>query len=203
MDQIQRRVFEGEEIPQEDKVFSVFEPHTEWIVKGKAGVSQELGLKVSIAEDQHQFILHHEVMEKTEDLEIAASLVLDTCSKFENVSVVSFDKGYYSPENKEFLQDILERVVMPKKGSPAPEESEEEFRLIRKKHAAVESAINGLEHHGLDRVLDHGLDGFKRYVSLSILSSNLHQLGRLMKKCNKISDLSFFTNGELKIRDAA
>ena len=46
------------------KVFSIFEEHTEWISKGKAGVPQELGLCVCILEDQHGFILHHHVMEK-------------------------------------------------------------------------------------------------------------------------------------------
>ncbi|MCP4876387.1 MAG: ISNCY family transposase, partial [Gammaproteobacteria bacterium] len=36
IDQIQRRVVNGETIPHEEKVFSVFEEHTEWIQKGKA-----------------------------------------------------------------------------------------------------------------------------------------------------------------------
>jgi transposase, IS5 family len=37
IDQIERRVMKGEAIPHEEKVFSLFEPHTEWISKGKAG----------------------------------------------------------------------------------------------------------------------------------------------------------------------
>jgi hypothetical protein len=44
MDQIERRVLNGEEIPHSEKVFSLFQPHTEWIVKGKAGVPMELGV---------------------------------------------------------------------------------------------------------------------------------------------------------------
>jgi len=56
IDQIRRRVIEGETIPHHEKVFSIFEEHTEWIVKGKAGVSQELGLKVCIVKDQYGFI---------------------------------------------------------------------------------------------------------------------------------------------------
>ncbi len=60
IDQIRRRVILGEVIAHEEKVFSIFEPHTEWISKGKAGVPVELGLKVCILEDQHQFILHHQ-----------------------------------------------------------------------------------------------------------------------------------------------
>ena len=64
IDQIRRRVIYGETIPHEEKVFSIFEPHTEWIGKGKAGVPVELGLRVCVLEDQHRFILHHQVMEK-------------------------------------------------------------------------------------------------------------------------------------------
>ena len=63
MDQIRRRVIFGEVIPHGEKVFSVFEPHTEWISKGKAGVPVELGLRVCLLEDQYGFILYHHVME--------------------------------------------------------------------------------------------------------------------------------------------
>lgn len=48
IDQIRRRVVDGETIPHHEKVFSLFEEHTEWISKGKAGVPVELGLKVCI-----------------------------------------------------------------------------------------------------------------------------------------------------------
>ncbi len=56
------------------------------------------------------------------------------------------------------------------------------FIKTRYQHAAVESAINALEVHGLDRCPDHGLHGFKRYVSLAILARNIQQLGVKIKK---------------------
>lgn len=59
IDQVQRRVIEEETIPHDEKVFSIFQEHTEWISKGKAGVAVELGLKVCILEDQYGFILSH------------------------------------------------------------------------------------------------------------------------------------------------
>lgn len=55
IDQIERRVLQGEVIPHDEKVFSLFERHTEWICKGKAGVPVELGVRVCVLEDQHQF----------------------------------------------------------------------------------------------------------------------------------------------------
>lgn len=58
IEQIIRRVFENEKIPHDEKIFSVFEPHSEWICKGKAKAPFELGKRVAIVEDQYGFILH-------------------------------------------------------------------------------------------------------------------------------------------------
>lgn len=70
IDQIRRRVVDGKDIPYNEKVFSIFQEHTEWISKGKAGVSQELGLKVCVVKDQFGFILHHRVMQNETDDQI-------------------------------------------------------------------------------------------------------------------------------------
>lgn len=58
-------------MPHEAKVFSLFQPHTEWIMKSKATVPVELSVRVCIVEDQHQFILHYAVMEKQSDEDVA------------------------------------------------------------------------------------------------------------------------------------
>jgi len=55
-------VLTGETIPHDDNLVSVFEPHTRWISKGKAGTPVELGVLVSVIEDQYPFILGHEVI---------------------------------------------------------------------------------------------------------------------------------------------
>jgi hypothetical protein len=54
--------------------------------------------------------------------------------------------------------------------------------MRRRKHAAVESAINALEQHGLDRCLDKGLDGFKRYVAMAVVARNTQLLGAILQK---------------------
>ena len=56
-----RRLLQGERIPHQEKVFSIFEP-TRWISKGKAGRPVELGVAVCVVEDQYQFILHHKLL---------------------------------------------------------------------------------------------------------------------------------------------
>jgi hypothetical protein len=186
IDQIRRRVVLNEKIPHAEKVFSIFEPHTEWISKGKAGVPQELGLSVCVLKDQYGFILHHYVLERQSDNQLAVSMAQGAKDRFENLVACSYDKGFYSPENRKQLSDILDVVVLPKKGRLSAQDKEieqsAEFIESRRKHSAVESCINALENHGLDRCLDHGLHGFKRYVALSVLARNIQILGHLIQQ---------------------
>lgn len=186
MDQITRRVIQGETIPHKEKVFSIFEQHTEWISKGKAGVPQELGLRVCIVEDQYQFILHHQVMENETDDKVAVPMIRKTQESFPELIKCSFDKGYHSPANRIDLGRILEQVIMPKKGKLTLKEKEVEssagFVSMKKQHSAVESAINALGNHGLDRCPDHGIWGFNRYVALAVLARNIQNLGNIIQK---------------------
>jgi len=186
IDQIYRRVVKDETIPHDEKVFSLFEGHTEWINKGKAGVPQELGLKVCILEDQLGFILHHQVMENQTDDQVAVAMVLEAKKKFAALNSCSFDKGFHSPSNQVVLSGLLDQAALPRKGklSSAAKEIEhsEEFIEARRQHSAVESAINALENHALDRCPDHGLTGFKRYVALAMLARNIQILGAKIQK---------------------
>ena len=186
IDQIRRRVVFDEKIPHEEKVFSIFESHTEWISKGKAGVPQELGLSVCVLKDQYGFILYHQVLEQQTDDKVAVSMSQGAKDRFPNLAGCSFDKGFYSPDNKRQLGNILDYVILPKKGRLSAKdkqiEQSEEFIKSRRKHSGVESSINALENHGLDRCLDHGLHGFKRYVALSVLARNIQILGHLIQQ---------------------
>jgi hypothetical protein len=186
IDQIRRRVLQSETIAQAEKVFSLFEPHTEWISKGKAGVPVELGLNTCIMEDQYGYILHHRVMQGETDEAIAVEMVEETQVRFPGLKECSFDGNFYSPANQETLRTRLDVSVLPQKGRRSLEEeafeSSEVFVAARQQHAAVESAINALEIHGLDRCPDQGIDGFKRYVALAVLARNIQQLGVHLKK---------------------
>ena len=197
IDQIRRRVIAGEVIPHDEKVFSIFEEHTEWISKGKAGVPQELGLRVCILEDQYGFILHHQVMQNQTDDGVAVSIVSETQQRFSRFNSCSFDQGFHSPFNREELRKLLDKVILPKKGGLSLREQEVElsewFVSSRRQHSAVESGIHALENHGLDRCPDHGLIGFKRYVALAVVARNIQILGhifqqkelRRQKRCRK------------------
>lgn len=184
IDQVRRRVILGETIPHGEKVFSIFQPHTEWISKGKAGVAVELGVKVCILEDQHQFILHHQVMQQQTDDQVTLEMVAQAKKRFPNLNACSFDKGFHSPANQIVLKEQLKLVVLPRKGKLSKQAQAEEqapdFVQARRAHSAVESAINALEVHGLDVCPDHGIEGFKRYVALAVVARNIHRIGAIV-----------------------
>jgi hypothetical protein len=185
IDQIRCRVLQGKAIPHEEKVFSIFQPHTEWISKGKAGVPVELGLRVCVLEDRSGFILHHRVMQNETDDKVAMVMVTEAKQRFPRLTLCSFDKGFHSPQNQIDLKAELTSVVLPKKGrlsvADKYRESAAEFVEARQQHSAVESAINALGVHGLDLCRDHGIDGFKRYVALAVVTRNIQRLGAIIR----------------------
>ena len=186
LDQVERRLLRGEAIAHEEKVFSVFEEHTRWVSKGKAGTPVELGVPVALIEDQHQFILHHKILWEGEDVDVAAPMVSEAQALYPELRACSFDRGFHSPDNRIKLDALLDLNVLPTKGylsrADREREAEEPFAAARRAHPAIESAINGLEHRGLDRVRSHGADGFARTVALSVLAANLHRIGLLLQQ---------------------
>lgn len=185
IDLVERRLVKGEKIPHEEKMFSIYQPYTEWINKGKAGNRVELGLKVAICTDQDGFILHHRIMEKEADVQAAVPIIEKVKQDYQLMSA-SFDKGFWSKDNFEKLAIEVPMLVLPKKGKRNKEENQREgekkFKQLRNQHSAVESNINMLEHHGLNRCPDKGIEHFKNYTALGIVSYNLHRLGNLLKK---------------------
>ena len=187
IDQINRRIILKQVIPHSEKVFSLFNPFTEWISKGKAGVPVELGLRVSISSDQHGFILTHRTMEQEQDVDVAIPIITKVREHFDNVYSASFDRGYHSPNNQEELSSLVQKLILPKKGKISKSEqdkirADEEYKTRSRKHSAVESNINALEHHALDRCPDRGIDNFKKYVSMSVVAHNIHQIGALVQR---------------------
>jgi len=180
---VRQRILLDRTIAHKDKMFSLFEPHTRWIKKGKAGDKVELGLPVVIATDQYGFILDHHVMEHEQDVDIAVPLVERLVSRY-RIDSASFDKGFWSPTNFEKLKVLVDNVILPKKGKRNKQETEREhdevFRTLRRKHAGVESNINCLEHHALNRCPDKGPDRFKKYCALGIVTYNLHKIGNIL-----------------------
>ena len=185
MDQVRRRILNGETIPQEEKVFSIHKP-TRWIAKGKLGKPCELGFPVAIVEDQHQFILGHAILWEGTDKDVAVPLIKAVMARYPDLNTCSFDQGFYSPEVLAELDELLEMNAMPKKGKLTKAEKtrrqDPAFQRARQRHPGVESAMNNLNHRGLDLVREPSVEGYERVVATSILAANIHRLGAIIRE---------------------
>lgn len=186
MADLANRVIAGDTIPHADKVFSLYEPDTELINRGKSPQPIEFGHRVLIVEDSAGFIVHARVMEPGQtDEKTPVELMRTLQRRFHGkIKAVSFDKGFWSPTNLKDLGTIVPLVVLPKKGkrsgSDAQREGAKEFGKLRKWHAGVESAIHALQAgNGLSLCRDKGIDGYQRYLALGVLGRNLQTLGNI------------------------
>ena len=185
IDLVDRRLLKGETIPQEEKIFSIFEPWVEWISKGKAHKPVELGKLTNIASDQWHFILDWRVADHQQDNQLLIPTVERINQKY-MLSACSSDKGYYSKKGVETIEQSGITAFIPKKGkcslAQKQKESDPAFIEARHKHSAVESNINELEHRGLDRCPDKGINGMHRYVGLAVIAYNLRRIGAILLK---------------------
>ncbi len=164
-DLVARRLLKEETIPAAEKIFSLFEPHTEWIVKGKHRSNVELGHRLLIATDQHQLIQDYDVPVGGADVDQSVPVADRLLGRYGagSLASLSFDKGFTRAEDRDLLSLYVPTVVMPQRGKKTATETEAEHRplfvALRRQHCAVEGEINSLEHHGLNRCLDVGMAG--------------------------------------------
>jgi len=182
-----RRILNGEKVPKEEKLFSLFEPHTELINRGKRPNPNEFGHRVLIVEDGAGFICHHKVMEIGEqDLDVLIPEMERLQERLGGkIERGSFDRGFHSPKNQEDLKRLLTHPCLAARGKRKEAQQEQEatveFRQARQSHPGVESAIGALQSgNGLDRCRDRTFRGYKRYIALGVLGRNLHVLGKLL-----------------------
>ena len=182
-----RRVVAGETVPHGDKIFSVFEPHTELINRGKTPVAWELGRKVLLIEDSVGFVVHYKRLERgSQDQEVGVKTLQEAQDKVGGkIKSASFDRGFHSPENQVGFAEVVTNPCVPVRGykQAACQEAEasEEFWRSRRHHPGVESLINSVQAgNGLERCRDRTEKGLDRYIGLAVLGRNLHVLGRLV-----------------------
>jgi hypothetical protein len=182
IDLVERRMIKGEIIPHSEKMMSIFETYTEWIVKGKTRPSVELGKNVSVTSDQYHLMVHHKVMNEEQDRDIVVETVDRVLNKYNPVDSMSFDKGHWNSDNRALLELEIPCVVLPKLGRRSAKEKEIEeskiFKRLKNKHSAIESNINELEHRGLNRCPDRGYGHFKTYIALGVCAYNLKKIGK-------------------------
>src|ERR1022692_3436201 len=128
LDLVARRLLHGEKIPPPEKVFSLFEPHTEWIQKGKQRPNVELGHKLLLATDQQQLIQDYAVLLSQAEVDQSIPVTDRLLGRYGAGSVagVSFDKAFTRTADRELLGLYVPTVVMPKRGKKNAAERERE-----------------------------------------------------------------------------
>ena len=181
IDLVDRRLLKGETIPHEEKLFSIFQPYTEWIKKGKLRPNVEIGKKLFVTTDQFHLIVDYQIGEHQADNQLSLEISDRLLAKY-LIQSLSVDKGFSDMGDKALLEEFIPEVIMPKKGKRSKEEQKIEqstaFRKHKNQHSAIESNINELEHRGLDRCPDRTRHNFNRYVGMGITAYNLHKIGR-------------------------
>jgi IS5 family transposase len=182
-----RRVLLGETVPNDEKIFSIFEPHTELIKRGKQPDPIQYGHKVLVIEDAVGFICHYAVVANGElDQDVLVPAMTELQQRVGGkIERASFDRAFHTPENQEKLATIVAHPCIPKRGRLSgrkqQEEATVEFREARQSHPGIESAIGAMQAgNGQERCRDKSKLGYERYVALGVLGRNLHVLGKLL-----------------------
>jgi len=186
LSQARRRIIGGEKVPNEEKIFSIFEPHTELLKRGKASKPIEFGHMVMIQQVGGKFITDYEVFKKKP---VDHSLVDPTLESHrtifgQNPDELSADKGFYESMAKiNELEEEIEVVSIGKKGSRTEEEAAREktkaFRLGQKFRAGVEGSISFLKRIlGLWRCMNKGWEHYVSTVGATVFVHNLLVLAR-------------------------
>ena len=180
-------MLDGETIPHREKLFSIFEPHTQMYKRGKAGEPMQFGRLVLVYEDGAGFITHYYILPRDQsDRDVVVQQTRKAQRRHQGrIRRASFDRGFHSPDNQEKLAKIIEHPCLPVCGVHQAAQQEKtasvEFREARQSHPGIESAIGALQSgNGLERCRDRTERGFARYIGLGVLGRNLHVLGKLL-----------------------
>jgi len=183
--QARRRVLKGESVPNDEKLFSVFEPHTELLKRGKAGKPIEFGHMIQIQQVKEKFITDYAVYDrKPVEPELLVPALDSHRSLFGvDASCLTADKGYFEQDTLDKLEVRIDTVSIGRKGKRTPEQLEREhdpvFRHAQRFRAGVEGTISYLKRVlGLSRCFTKGWEHFQAMVGASIFTHNLLILSR-------------------------
>ena len=187
IDQAARRVLDGEQVPNEQKLFSIFEPHTELLKRGKAAKPIEYGHMIQIQQVESKFITDYDVFEnKPVEHELLKPALEGRKKLFDEYpEVLAADKGYYGgmAAMKELRKNI-DVVSIAKKGKRTEKEQEQEsdpdFTFGQRFRAGVEGSISYLKRvFGLFRCINKGWEHYNSTVGAAIFTHNLLILTRI------------------------
>src|ERR1700682_3137806 len=189
INQSRRRVLHGEQVPTAEKIYSIFEPHTDLIKRGKVQTPIEFGHKVFLAESAHGLITQYEVLDgnPVDEQHVVVSLERHKQTFGYVPELYGSDRGFFSEQNvTSCKQEGVKVVCIPQRGgTKAPEreayEKSREFKDGQRFRAGIEGRISVLfRGRGMKRCLAQGRERFELWVAAAVLANNLMKIAALL-----------------------
>jgi transposase, IS5 family len=194
VDQARRRIIEGEQVPASEKIYSIFEAHSDLIKRGKTNKPVEFGHKVFLAESAQGLITQYRVLDGNPSDEDHVEFCLKTHKKtFGSVpEVFATDRGFHNEANQKVCQKAgISCASIPQRGGKKTTEREKiektsAFRKAQRFRAGIEGTISVLlRGRGMRRCLARGRKRFEILVGVAVLTNNLLRIGRLLLEKRK------------------
>ena len=193
IDQARRRVLQREQVSNAEKIYSIFEPHTDLIKRGKVRTPVEFGHKVLLAESAQGLITQYDVLTgnpRDED-HVEASLSRHQATFGGAPQLYGSDRGFFSERNLLTCQRSgVELACIPQRGGTKSAEREAHekspaFKRGQRFRAGIEGRISVLfRGRGMKRCLAEGRERFELLVGAAVLANNLLTIASLMQKCS-------------------
>jgi IS5 family transposase len=182
-DQTYRRVVQGESVPADQKVFSIFEDHTDIIIKDRR--ETHYGHKICLTGGASNLILDCIILEgNPADSELVETMLDRQNQIYGRYPLkVALDGGFASKDNlvKAKKRKIKDVCFSKKRGLKETDmcRSDYVYKKLRQFRAGIESGISWLKRSfGLTRCTWKGFRSFKCYVLASVVAANLLTIAR-------------------------
>jgi IS5 family transposase len=179
VEQARRRAIDGETVPAAERVFSIFEPHTELIQRGRRQKPVEFGHAVLLCQTREKFITDYEVFDqRPADCDLTEEVIQRHKELFGEVpDVLAADKGF-CPAEEEYaeLEERIDTLAIPRRMRDYADAVMQTWQAFR---AGIEGTISGLKRaFRLARCFYRGFKGFASAVGLGVFCHNLVVLAK-------------------------
>src|SRR6266436_4797688 len=189
IDQSRRRVLQGEQVPTEEKIYSIFEPHTDLIKRGKAQKPVEFGHKVFLAESAQGLITDYQVLDgnPSDTTHVQSSLDRHKQTFNRSPELYATDRGFFSLDNVQACEkDGVTQVSIPQRGGHKTAEQDAlerspAFKKGQRFRAGIEGRISVLfRGRGMKRCQSKGDKQFEILVGAAVLANNLLRIADML-----------------------